>query len=429
MLSAKLLPRIAALFSLTAATFVPAQSLTPRPIHLAKERSLTLNLPANFSLNIAAQGLHCPRFMAVSPDHRIFIADLYDRSDNTRGGIYILDGWNPAIHTFARVVPYIEHLRNPNNLAFYTEPAHDGKPEQSWIYIPLTDKLIRYRYNPGDNAPTGEPEVLATYPDYGLNYKYGGWHLTRTVAFATLHGKTRLYVTVGSSCNACREKEEIRATLSVMDPDGKNQQIIARGLRNAVGIKFIPSIDGGALFATNMGADHLGDQDPEDTFFELDSNAHPTAPGANYGWPTCYFDHGRPHPDALISAPKPTDHTVPPPPTGPSPPQFACTKIPSVYTTFVPHSSPLGFEYFDSSSHSLADTFLVALHGPSHPHIGTGYRIVRFNPGNRKPQAFITGFLVNRRVKGRPCGMLNMGPDSFLFTDDLDGVVYYVEAH
>src|SRR6185437_5152275 len=146
MLSAKLLPRIAALFSLTAATFVPAQSLTPRPIHLAKGRSLTLNLPANFSLNIAAQGLHCPRFMAVSPDHRIFIADLYDRSDNTRGGIYILDGWNPAIHTFARVVPYIEHLRNPHNLAFYTEPAHDGKPEQSWIYIPLTDKLIRYRY-------------------------------------------------------------------------------------------------------------------------------------------------------------------------------------------------------------------------------------------------------------------------------------------
>ena len=40
--------------------------------------------------------------------------------------------------------------------------------------------------------------MLAHYPDYGLNYKYGGWHLTRTVAIATLHGKTRLYVTVGS---------------------------------------------------------------------------------------------------------------------------------------------------------------------------------------------------------------------------------------
>lgn len=409
--------------------FAPAQQLTPRALHLAKGRSLTLNLPANFSIEIAAQGLHCPRFMAQSPDHRIFVADLYDRSDNSRGGIYILDGWNATTHRFARVIPYLKDLRNPNNLAFYTEPAHDGKPAQSWIYIPLTDRLIRYRYTDGDDAPVGSPEVLATYPDYGLNYKYGGWHLTRTVAFATLHGRTRLYVTVGSSCNACQEKEEIRATLSVMDPDGSNQQIIARGLRNAVDIKFVPGIDDGALFATNMGADHLGDQDPEDTFFEMDSNAHPIAPGANYGWPTCYFDHGKPHPDALISAPKATDHINPAPPAGQAPPQFDCSRIPPVYTTFLPHSSPLGFAYFDANSVALGDSFLVALHGPSHPHIGTGYRVVRFSPGSRQPRSFITGFLVNGKVKGRPCGIMPMGPDSFLLTDDFDGVVYYIHAN
>lgn len=404
----------------------PAQKLTPRLIHLANGHLLTLNVPANMKIDIAAQGLHCARFMAQSPDHRIFLADMYDRSDNTRGAIYILDGWNATTHSFSKITPYLQHLRNPNDIAFYTEPAQNGRAAQSWIYIPLTDKLIRYRYNAGDNAPSGAPEVLATYPDYGLNYKYGGWHLTRTVAFAMLHGKTRAYVTVGSSCNACREKEEIRATLSVMDPDGRNQQIIARGLRNAVDIKFVPAIDDGALFATNMGVDHLGDGAPEDTFFELDSNAHPVAPGANYGWPTCYFDHGQPHPDLLISAPKPTDHTVPAPPAGPPPPQFDCTKIPPVYTTFAAHSSPLGFAYFDSQNSSLANSFLVALHGPSHPHIGTGYRVVRFTPGNRRPQPFITGFLVNGKVKGRPCGILRMDRDSFLLTDDLDGVVYYI---
>jgi glucose/arabinose dehydrogenase len=421
--------RITAAFAaLSLAIATPAQQLTPRRIHLANGRTLTLNLPANFTINIAAQGLRCVRFMAQSPDHRIFVADMYDRADNTRGKIYILDNWNPATHTFAKVTPYLEHLRNPNNLAFYTEPAHDGHPAQSWIYIPLTDKLLRYKYSPGDNAPTGPPEVLATYPDYGLNYKYGGWHLTRTIAFANLHGHTRLYVTVGSSCNACQEKEPIRATLSVMDPDGKNQQILASGLRNAVDIKAIPGIDDGALFATNMGADHLGDHDPEDTFFELDSNARPVAPGANYGWPTCYFDHGTPHADPLISAPKPTDHTVPAPPAGPPPPQIDCAKIPPVYTTFLAHSSPLGFDYFGSDSTALAETFLVALHGPSHPHIGTGYRVVRFTPGSRHPQNFITGFLVNGKVKGRPCGILRIAPDSFLLTDDLDGVVYYVHA-
>ena len=426
---AKLASRVAVLFAtLAVATATPAQKLTPRLIHLTHGRSLTLNLPANFKINIAAQGLHCPRFMAESPDHRIFVADLYDRSDNTHGSIDILEGWNATTHTFARAIPYLQHLRNPNNLAFYTKPAHDGKPAQSWIYIPLTDKLIRYRYHAGDTAPAGEPEVLATYPDYGLNYKYGGWHLTRTIAFATLHGKTSAYVTVGSSCNACLEKEEIRATLSVMDPDGKHQRIIARGLRNAVDIKFVPSIDDGSLFATNMGADHLGDGDPEDTFFEMDSNAHPAAPDANYGWPTCYFDHGQPRPDSLISAPKPTDHIVPAPPAGPPPPQFDCTKIPPAYTTFAPHSSPLGFAYFDSTNADLANTFLVALHGPSHPHIGTGYKVVRFTAAHRRPQPFITGFLVNGKVKGRPCGLFRMGPDSFLLTDDFDGVVYSIHA-
>jgi glucose/arabinose dehydrogenase len=301
-------------------------------------------------------------------------------------------------------------------------------PGQTWLYLPLTDRLLRYRYSAGDHAPAGPPEVLAQYPDYGLNYKYGGWHLTRTVAFATLHGMTRLYVTVGSSCDACNEKEEVRATLTAMDPDGSHQQIVARGLRNAVGMEYVSSIDGGALFATNMGADHLGNGDPEDTFFELDSNAHPIPEGSNYGWPTCYFDRGQPHADHLISDPKLTDHIAPGPPDGPPPPQFDCTKVSAAYTTFAAHGSPLGLEYFDSGNKALADTFLVALHGASHLEIGTGYRVVRFDSADRTPRDFITGFLDHGKVKGRPCGILRVGQDAFLLTDDHDGAIYYIHA-
>jgi glucose/arabinose dehydrogenase len=402
------------------------QPLKPHLIQLANGKTLTLSLPASFEINIAAQGLKCVRFMAKSPDGRIFVTDMYDRADNTLGKVYILEDWNDKTHTFEKITPYLQLLRNPNNLAFYTEPARNGKPAQSWLYLPLTDKLVRYKYNPGDNAPSEPPQVLAHYPDYGLNYKYGGWHLTRTVAFATIHGKTRLYVTVGSSCNACQEREAVRATLSVMDPDGKHQQILARGLRNAVAMEYIPSIDHGALFATNMGADHLGTHDPEDTFFELDSNSRPVPSGSNYGWPTCYFDHGQALPDHFISDPKPTDHISPAPPAGPPPPQFDCSRIPAVFTTFAAHSSPLGLEYFDSADTALANTFLVALHGASHPRIGTGYRVVSFTAGNPRPQSFITGFLADGKVKGRPCGILRIGPDAFLLTDDLDGVIYFI---
>jgi glucose/arabinose dehydrogenase len=448
----------AALLFAIAASVVTAQQLVAHSIRLADGRALTLKLPSSLNIDVAAQGLRRVRFFAVSPDHRIFVTDMYNRADNSLGKVYILDGWNERTHTFARVVPYLDHLRNPNNLAFYTDPA----TLQSWLYLPLTDRLLRYKYSPGDNVPGGPPEILARYPDYGLNYKYGGWHLTRTVAFGTLHGHTRLFISVGSSCDACQEKEPVRASLQMMDPDGTHHGTVAKGLRNAVGLAFFPTLDGGSLFATNMGADHLGDAEPEDTFFELDSNSpagalasqvnfnftnwleqpvegHPeikrggnevTPIPADYGWPTCYFADGKPRTDTLISAPKPGDHIFPPPPAGPPPPQVDCSKVPTAYTTFAAHSSPLGLAYFDGADPILNGSFLVALHGAGHPKIGTGYRVVHFTAANHKPEDFITGFLVTEAgkpvVKGRPCGLLRTGPDSFLLTDDLDGVIYSI---
>jgi glucose/arabinose dehydrogenase len=396
-------------------------ALQPHPLHLANGKNITLSIPSGLEVKVAAEGMHRLRFLAMSPDHRIFATDMFSLEDNRQGAIFILDAWDAVTHRFSRRIPYLEHLRNPNNVAFYTDATG-----QAWIYTALTDRLVRYKYKAGANAPDGEPEVLANFPDYGLNYKYGGWHLTRTVAFANLHGHDQLYVTAGSSCNACREKEAIRATLSVMDPDGRNQRILATGLRNAVDLAYVASIDNGALFATNMGADHLGNQEPEDTFFELDSSLHPTPPGVNYGWPTCYFAGGVAQADPAISHPDPDAHIFPPPPAGPPPEQFDCSKVPAAYTTFAAHSSPLGLAFFDGNHEMLKDSFLVALHGAGHPKIGTGYRVVRFSTASRKPQDFITGFLSNGKVIGRPCGLIETGKDSFLLTDDVNGVVYAI---
>jgi glucose/arabinose dehydrogenase len=209
-----------------------------------------------------------------------------------------------------------------------------------------------------------------------------------------------------------------------MDPDGKNQQIFAHGLRNVVDMTFVPSIDNGALFVTNMGDDHLGDQAPEDTFFEADSNLHPVPPGSNYGWPTCYFDHGVVHPDPVVSHADLNQKVFPP--IGVTPPQFDCAKVPLAYTTFTPHASPLGVAFFNNTNRILLNTFLVALHGAGKPHIGTGYRVVRFTPSSRHPQNFMLGFLVNGKVIGRPCGIFQTRPDSFLLTDDVNGVIYSI---
>ena len=113
------------------------------------------------------------------------------------------------------------NLRNPNSVQFYRDG--DG---QDWFYLAETRQLTRRKFTPGETKPTDtRPQVLATFPDYGLSYKYGGWHLTRTISFSP-DGK--LYVSVGSSCNACVEKEKIRASIVEMNPDGSDQREFAQ---------------------------------------------------------------------------------------------------------------------------------------------------------------------------------------------------------
>ena len=175
---------------------------TPRTLNYAPGKSITLLCRTPSTINVAATGLRRVRFFAQSPDGRIFVTGMHDLSDNTLGSVFILGGWNAQTHTFAHVTHYLDHLRNPNNLAFWTDPA----TRQTWLYLPLTDKLVRYKYTSGDNAPASPPETLIRFPDYGLNYKYGGWHLTRTVAIAQVAGKPRVFVAAGSSCNYCQEK-------------------------------------------------------------------------------------------------------------------------------------------------------------------------------------------------------------------------------
>jgi glucose/arabinose dehydrogenase len=367
--------------------------LTPHKISLAKGVTFSLNLPEEFEIMVAAEGLKRARFMTKSPDNRVFVTDMFNLTDNKRGAVYILSDFDARNGRFGKLTPFMTNLRNPNSICFHTD--NEGN---SWFYLALTDKLVRYRYRNGDNAPAGSPQVLAEFPDYGLSYKYGGWHLTRTIAFGP---NNKLYVSVGSSCNACEEKEPIRASVIEMNADGSGRKVFARGLRNAVGMKWV----GSQLYATNMGADHLGDDKPSDTMYVVRQ-------GLNYGWPYCYQQQSRVFADPQFQS---------------SAKSVNCQRVPPAYAAFSAHSSPLGLEYFDwgASSASLRGYFLVALHGSSDHKMNRGHSIVRVRLGGRV-EDFISGFLQNGTVYGRPADIMRMGPDAFLFTDDHSGVVYYV---
>lgn len=193
-----------------AAALVHDEAIVLRDVSLTLQRGTTLDLriPEGVAMNVASEGMLRARFMTESPDGRLFITDLIDMSDNSRGIVYVLSDFDAKSHQFGKRARYLTGQRNPNSVAFHTDSTG------TWIYVARTDRLVRYRYVANADAPSGEPETLATFPDYGLNYKYGGWHLTRTVTFGP---DGTLYVSAGSSCNACAEKEEVRATVQSDD--------------------------------------------------------------------------------------------------------------------------------------------------------------------------------------------------------------------
>ncbi|MCX6316459.1 MAG: PQQ-dependent sugar dehydrogenase [Bacteroidetes bacterium] len=370
-----------------------AITLHEETIVLKNNLRFQLKVPAGYHINVAAEGLKRPRFFTKSPDGRLFITDMYDRTDNKKGKVLILEKWNSDTRKFESITTYLDNQHNPNQVAFYTV---NGK---HYIYVAETGKLSYYAYQPGDNKPSSAPVVINTFPDYGLSYKYGGWHLTRSLAFHN----NKLYVSVGSSCDACIEKEEIRATIVEMDPDGRNMKFYARGLRNAVGIKWVNN----ELWATNMGRDNRGPDKPEEQLMKI-------IPGAFYGWPY-YFQYKK----QIIADTDFKDSLHP-----------AWVKRPPISQWGIKaHSAPLGFSYFTGFRDSLLNrSFITALHGSTSVWRQRGNAVVQMLPGGTYRE-IVTGFLqgtTEDKRFGRPCDILQWDDHSFFISDDKNGVIYFV---
>src|SRR5207244_3847594 len=129
--------------------------LAPHRVVLSKSKKFNLYLPPGFEITVAAQGFKRTRFMAKSPDGRIFITDMFNRTDNQKGAIYVLDDFDASAGKFNKVTAYLTNLRNPNSIAFYNDENRDD-----WFYVALTDRLLRFRYVSGDLAPSSPPVVI-----------------------------------------------------------------------------------------------------------------------------------------------------------------------------------------------------------------------------------------------------------------------------
>jgi glucose/arabinose dehydrogenase len=371
--------------------------LVPQPIKLKKGLAFNLNVPQGYGISVAAEGLNRLRFLTVAPDNRLFATDMWNRSDNKKGKVLIFEDWNATEKKYKTVKTYLEGLHNPNQVAFYNDGTKD------YIYVAETGKLTRFEYKKGDNKPLTKGQLVATFPDYGLSYKYGGWHLTRSLTFHN----DKLYVSVGSSCNTCVEREAIRATVVEMNPDGSDLKYYAKGLRNSVEIQFVM----GKLWVTNMGRDLLGPDVPEDLFHSVERDKY-------YGFPFYYQHKGKIIPDKQFK-----DSTR----------AKWVTKPPVAFCGFKAHSAPLGFDFMkDFNDPYFKSSFLVALHGSTSVWRERGNSVVKACGTNSYVEV-VTGFLLKGTTKredkhrmGRPCDVMMRDKNSFWITDDLNGVLYLV---
>jgi glucose/arabinose dehydrogenase len=382
-----------ALAALLALALLPAQAaprLVARSVALEGSMPFTLQVPEGYRLDPVAQGLRRVRFFARDPAGRLLVTDMHDLGDNRRGRVLLL-GTPDASGRFQAPTVLLSGLRNPNSIAFHVDG--DGR---AWLYVALTQALVRYPYDSVRGAVSGDAATLATFPDYGLSYKYGGWHLTRSVL---VEPDGTALVSVGSSCNACIEKEDVRASIVAIAPD-RSRRIVARGLRNAVGL----IRDGDALVVTSQGADHLGLHRPDETMYRV-------VDGMDAGWPYCYSTAGRVRADPKF------------------PRAAGCARVAKPFAHFDAHASALGVVAMPGpprADDALAGHYVVALHGSTNPRIGHGYALVRVSRDGRRVEPLVTGFLAGSRVLGRPAGVIDDGAGGLYFSDDRRGVVYHL---
>ncbi len=334
----------------------------------AAQSGPTLKVPPGFAIDVFADKAGSVRFMAVDPAGTLLV------SEPSSGRVLALpdrdgDGKADAV----KVV--VTGLDQPHGLAF-----RDGA-----LTIAETSRVQRFAYDPGAMTAS-RPTLLARLPS-------GGGHWTRTVVYGP---DGAMYVSVGSSCNVCRESDPRRAAILRYDPDGSGERLFSTGLRNAVGLAIHPRT--GALWATVNERDWRGDDVPPDYVTEVRD-------GSRHGWPDCMTVRGRVMVDTSFIKSARCDDVVPP------------------TVEIQAHSAPIGLAFYTGSRfpEEYRGNLFVAYRGSWNRTVPTGYKIVRirFHDGHPAgaPEDFATGWLEGTSAWGRPVDLV-MGRDGALYLSD-----------
>jgi glucose/arabinose dehydrogenase len=357
-------------------------TFSPRRVPPTPERIRQLHVPPGFRIQVFARDLGNPRMMAVDADGRIYVT----RPES--GDVIALRDRDGDGQAEQRQV-VISGLPGVHGLTLHQGRMYLATPRTVYVL----DRLPDVRFD--------SPRVLVS------NLPDGGNHPHRTLAFGP-DGK--LYVSIGSTCNACIEQSPESATLLRMNPDGSGREVFAGGLRNTIGFGWHPET--GALWGMDIGSDWLGADLPPEELNELMAGGH-------YGWPWCY-------------GARQVDPNMRPGLKNTTPPAFCAETQPAVMT-YQAHSSPIGWVFYTGAQFPEAyrnDAF-VAMRGSWNRKPAVGYKVVCVRFEGERPvrfEDFVTGFLLpdgESQFAGL-AGIVVAGDGSLLVSDDQNGVIYRI---
>jgi glucose/arabinose dehydrogenase len=346
--------------------------VTPPPIATPADQIpvAKLKAPDGFKLEVYASGMVNARSLARGDKGTIFVSTrLLDK-------IYAITEKNGK----REVKPLFSGLFRPNGLAF-----RDGT-----LYIAELNKISKVE-KIEDNLDN-PPKPVVIYDDLP-NDEPHGWK------YLTIGPDNKLYFQVGAPCNICMPSER-HAQIRRINLDGSGAEVIARGIRQVVGMDFDPTSK--QLYFSENQRDWLSEELPNDKLNRL------VNPGnEDFGFPRCHQGN------------------VPDPEFGWG---RGCEGVSKPLALLGPHSAPLGVRFYTGSMFPYRNALFIARHGSWNKtkKIGGDIVVAMLNPDGtvKSWTPFVTGFLQDNNYIGRPVDMLQMPDGSLLISDDWNGAVY-----
>lgn len=359
--------------------------LEPEPITVSDDGELAslITVPDGFEVTIAGRDLGNTRMLAVHDSGQVY-ATRRTEGDVIRLIDEDVDGVFEDFETAAS-------RPGMHGIAF------DG------------DTVFLVTVNDVYTAPVNEDGTFGDLTRIIDDLPDGGQHPNRTLGIGP---DDMLYISAGSTCNACAETNPENATMLRAAPDGASRTIFASGLRNTIGFGWEPS--SGRLYGADHGTDWLGDEEQLEEFNLIEQ-------GNQYGWPYVYD----------FSNFNPQDN----PPEGITLEEWAAQSEEPMLG-YTAHAAPMQMTFYDGTAfpEEYSGDAFVAMRGSWNRRPPSGYEVTRINFENGEPVAwehFAEGFIIERQDGGygflsRLAGIAQDQDGALLLADDVNGIIYRI---